>query len=361
MEERNMNKILATIAALAMVMAVAVAPAMAETIISGVTTGATIGGQGTPPLVKVKWEQIDPAIYGTDEDGDMTHQTLGAQILPPCEKSEIGTRLGLKPVQYYAIVTDPQGLGNIKQVKVVVYHPQNSWEQGSEKYQFTLNKVTDKISAIALFTNAYDHGLVTLNQGITKADVIDELQQDHALLYTNVADLDYEQPGGDYRVVASVTNNQDIEASLINTFNYVPTTCFALDNTNINYGQVPIGAAGIIKGGDTNFVLNDGGMTVRNLGNTNMQMVVGQDDMGFGQDINQAWKVYFDGRAGWQPVPVDYYPVKKVADPGAIIPSTILPGIIQHSTDEKLDFSIHVLIASTGGYSGNMALTSVIV
>lgn len=355
-----MKRILAAIIAFSMIMAVAVLPAMAtdpvpETVITGMTTSATIGGSGSlPPTVMAKWEQLDRTISGNSEDGDILHGTPGTEINPPCVYQ------GEKNIEYYSVVTDPNaGVGNIKQVWTVVWHPLNTWEDGSEKYQFELIPVTmSDIEAEAFINLAISEGLVTLGPGMTAADVAYQVRQGLAILYHHTESIYYEQPAGDYRVVANAINFQDVQDTLENTFNYVPATAFALDNMIVPYGNVPVGPLGKQIGGNAEFLLNDGAMTVRTLGNTNMEMLVGMDDMGFGKYSDGRWKVGFDGRVTDLIPTEDFPPQKMKADPTPLTPSFLLPGTALHSADTKIDFSIHVLIADTGDYDGNLVMTS---
>lgn len=304
---------------------------------ASITTAVNISaGGGNVPIVKAKWEQDTTVSL---EDADPSHIVPGAQFNPPC------TYQGKKPVEYYAIVTDAEDGGDLKQVWADVYHP-----NGSFKYEIPYAKITDTALAKAKLQVAFAAGLVKLNPPYTLAEILTELDKGTARLWMGVAELDYEQPAGDYTVnVTALDFNDNPSLILTNTFLYVPVSCFAVDNTAVNYGSVNIGKPKVVAG-DTIFLLNDGRMTVRNLGNTNMQVVVRQDDMGFGKDVTGMWNVQFDGRVGHVVTAVVYDPFV----------DTILPGVLPHSTDDELDFSIHVK-KGLGLHSGTMVLSSVIV
>jgi hypothetical protein len=336
-----MKKILAAVVAIVMVMAVSTLPTMAsQPTTATVTTSVTISaGGGNPPYIKAKWEQNDTAPLDDDP-------ATGIQFLPPC------TYQGKKHIRLFAVINDTESGGDVKMVWANVYHP-----DGSFKYKVDFVKITDNAQGKAYFDAAVAAKLVTFNDAITQADVDNELDKGVARVWMGEADLDYEQMSGTYTVKDFTLDWQDNPAELDNTFLYIPTTCFAVDNNAINYGPVSISTMKKIPG-DTIFSIGDGKMTVRNLGNTNMSVKVGQDDMGFGQNNVGAWNVEFDGRLGHLVTELVYDPV--VAKPGIVTPNTVLPGILQHSADDELDFSIHVKNALPGSYSGTMVLSSVI-
>jgi len=340
------KKNLAALVVFAMVLgliapAIISAPASAQTTSVVGTSVVVATGGGNSPVVKAKWEQDNTTFM---EDGDPSHIELGAQFLPPC------TYQGKKLVEYCAIVTDEEEGGDVQQVAADVWHPLNSWELGSFKYEVPLVKSLDNVAAKARFLAAVNAGLVTLNSGYTVDDVNYELDKGTARLWCGNTTLDYEQPAGYYTVnVTAYDHNSNPSTPLQNTFKYIPVNCFAVDNNAINYGNVSISTPKVIPG-NTIFALGDGKMTVRNLGNTNINITVMQDDMGFGKDVTGAWNVEFDGRVGHLVSSVWYLPLQWAT----------LPGTLIHSTDDELDFSIH-LKKGSGAHSGNMTLGSITV
>jgi len=343
-----MKRILAAIVAVAMLLTATV-PVSALTAAT-ITTSANVGtGSGSAPTVLAKWEQdLTPSL----EDGNPSHNIAGSQFLPTCVYNTY------KTITYYFVGKDPLGKANLKSPFVQVFYPVASWMGGVEKYQFSLVEVPNAIEAAALFDTAIAANLVTLDANTNAAFVHEELIQGTSVLYTATADLYYEDPSGDYTVKAFIYNGNNQADVLENTFLYVPTTCFEVDNSAVSYGPVTPNVPQY-SDGDTLFSPGDNKMTVRNLGNTNMQVKIGQDDMGFGQTMAGAWKVYFDGRMGFAPARLDFNPA---AFKGQIYSATtVLPGIVAHSSNEKPDSSIHVSIVPPGAYSGSMVLGSVIV
>ncbi len=120
------------------------------------------------------------------------------------------------------------------------------------------------------------------------------------------------------------------------------TNEFVLDNNAVNYGSVGIGHMKIVAG-DTLFSLNDGKMTVRNLGNTYIDVMLNQTDMGFGyhmEGANKVWNVEFCAKIGNEAAFTCYNPYETFKF--SLSPNQI----------ESIDFAIQVRKAiSTGNYS----------
>jgi len=337
-----MNKILAMMVAFTMVATMFVPVVSALNTQSVINTNVVIStGSGNIPIVKVKWEQDTSTSL---EDGDAIHAIPGSSFNPSCQYKVN------KTVKYYAIVTDVEDSGNLAQVWADVYHPLNTWEDGSFKYEIPFTRLDDKATAISLLTTATGYNLTTYNSAYNLSEVINEINKGTAKLWYGQAELDYEQPGGDYKVeVIGLDTNNNPSVALVNHFTYVKTTCFAIDNTAVNYGSVNIGTHKPIAG-DIHFVNGDNLLTVRNLGNTYMQLKVYQDDMGFNKDVNGMWNVQFDAQIGHLLSSVNYDPFVW----------TLVPGVLPHSTDDELDLSILVK-KGFGTHTGNMTLGSVIV
>jgi hypothetical protein len=326
---------------LAVVLVVAIAvPAFAN----GGTTDVTVtAGGGSPPIVKCKWE--------TPDDGDTGS---GTQVLPS------GTYQVYKEVHFWAVVTDPEGTGTVQTVYADVWHPEGPPLDGSFKYQLKLNLVPDKSSAMAEFEWAYNAGLVTfgydyINQcDFTYEEVVHELEQCLADFYHGQQKLHYHQPAGSYKVEAyAYDKNNNPSEHLENHFDYVPVTACEFDFQSVDYGSIDVCYNKWVGG---NLTFGDGIPTVRNIGNTNLRVQVAQDDMGFGK-TEPDWNVEYDARLGAYGVHANYLPYKFKGDPDPDpIPMTTLEDVLELCNTEKLDFSIHVIKADPGQYSGCMVL-----
>jgi len=339
---------LAVVLALALVMAIGIVPAMAEDIPTTVTVQ---GGTTTPPIIKCKWERdTSPCM----EEADPTHAVPGSQFLPPCEYD------AEMDVEYWVIVTDPEGVGTVKQVTVDVYHPAGPPLFGSWKYQVILEKVNKAEDGIPAYIAARDAGLIAYNDGYDDAEVWDELDKCTADVYKGVGQLHYHQPCGDYLVVADACDNGNAWASqaethLENTFEYVCTSCMEIDFDSLDYGTVEVNTNKWIAG-DTKWDDPVGPApvpnrpTVRNIGNCDIQITVSQDDMGFGFSgpaSEPDWNVEYDARMGSDTVnEVVYAPYEEV----------VLPNKLPLCNTEELDFSIHVQKSMAMTHSGVMTL-----
>lgn len=296
---------------------------------------------GNPPIVKCKWE--------TPDDGDPTHIAPGTQTLPPVAFDVT------KPIGYYAVVTDPEGVGTVSAVYADVFHPQGPPENGSFKYQIQLFPCGTIAEGLAQFDQAIAEGLITFASGFTPEDVRHQLEQGLAVVYCACGIIHYHQPAGDYRVEAYAfdrNNNQSVR--LINLFTYIPVTACEFDFATVNYGSVEV-CVNKWVGGDTTFALGDGLPTVRNIGNTNAQITVFQDDMSFGKTMD-VWNVEFDIRLGATGQNVVYNPAYAE---GAPIPNptvSVVPDVLSLCNTQKLDFSIHVKKAPAGAYNGTMTI-----
>lgn len=388
-----MKKILTMLVAFALVLAMSVVPAMADVI---GTTVSIAEGQGQAPIVLAKWEQQDPTkgfldinhvpildlgvplgLFGTTETGDTGHvlftpaETANTQINPPCVYQT------WVPVEYYAVVMDCNGLGTIINSHALVDYPDGTFKYKvvfapipNSPIQGSLDLVNNAdLDNLVVYGDEFDHDNDPMTDPITwtKDAIINELNKGTAQIWHGTADLYYEDPAGDYTVEVIVQDSSSNYDILINKLHYVPTTCFALDNDVISYGEIFINQLQT-KPGDTIFSSGDGMMTVRNLGNTGADILVGQDDMGFGITQFGDWNVGFNGRVGHNdPVTgaeISYlaYEPEIEKDKGTISNLITLPGWVQHSTDEELDFGILLNNLAnptiTSPYTGTMIIAS---
>jgi hypothetical protein len=334
-----------------------------------VETEVTVqGGTTTPPIIKCKWEQDTTVDL---EEGDPLHETAGAQFLPSLQY-QVPT-----PVEYWVIVTDPEGVGTVSQVTVDVYHPSTAPPPytGTFKYQVILTKVDKPTVGIPAYEAARDAGLVTYQTGYTDAEVTSELDKCTADVYMGEAELTYHQPAGLYDVYADACDTGNAWAStvgtdLYNQFEYLAGSGMEIDFEGVNYGAVEVCTNKWIAGdtvfdepADSGVAPDEGPATVRNLGNVEIQLMVAQDDMGLGYSgvpppTPATWNVEYDIRLGSNVAnEVVYWPYKLSGDPDPDpIPMVLLPNKLTLCQTEELDFSIHVKKAMAIPYIGEMIL-----
>jgi len=300
-----------------------------------VTTSVSMStGGGQIPVVLAKWE-TEPGASSL-ESGDPTHLTPGSQFMPPA------TFEGAKWLNYYGVVMDAESGGNVQMTYADVYHP-----DGTFKYQIHFTKLS-KADGIAAFSAATPIGLLKIGPGAPDAAyVLNELNKETAAVWMGTAEIHYCQMDGNYRVdVRTVDMNQNPSAYLTNTFYYVPVTAAEYDFTAVNYGSVSMGAPAVWRAGDTLFSNGDGKPTVRNVGNTKLNIKINQSDMGFGKDVTGTWNVLFDARLGHTSVEPLYNPFT----------DHVLLDTLDRSHTDELDFSIHVL-KGFDSHSGTMTLS----
>ncbi len=339
-------------------LALALISPAAALAISGTTEVTIASGSGTPPVVKCKWEQQPVAVCPALEDGDTPHLVPGFQILPPLVAG------AKKMIEYYTVVTDEEDQGSVAQAFADVYHPAGSPEPYGPsvtggisnapyfKYEVPFTKLGHSTAEIALVQAAYDAGLITFNSAYDLADVLYELDKGTADLWKGQAEIDYEQPAGNYDVyVYAVDTNNVFSVPVYNQFTYVAVCGIEVDFTGINFGSVNLKVEKMIAG-DT--VWDSPGInkaTVRNIGNTWTSVNVKFTDMGFGKDVDNNWNVNFDARMGSDNT---YYI-------GGILPGveTQLVNALALSCKDELDLSIKV-IKGTGTHTGTVTIGCII-
>jgi hypothetical protein len=331
------------------------------------SSGGT-GGDGNPtnpaPIVKCKWE-YDMNVYIDCVDPCECDCTCYEHDACPCEEG-----LQVKPiiggqvmVGYYAIVTDPSGVADIEKVYADVWHPDCTF-----KYQIELELVgmDDGVYSEAEALFAWSHvlssheDLITINEDwamdndftLSEAydDIEDELEEELAYLYHGIAPIDYCQPGGFYYVGVKARDAFSWSDYVFNQFWYIPTSAIEIDFDTVNYGTLNLDTYKRV-GGDTDMNTMSK-PTVKNIGNTPVDLYVKQDDMGFERTMVNGvweWNVMFDARMTADPTPVSYEP-----DEGYVrIPGSPLA----LCTQEKLDFGITVFKGYCGeDYQGTLDL-----
>jgi hypothetical protein len=325
--------------------------------------------------VIIQGEDCPPCTEPCGEDGNYYHDacacTPGLQVKPI-----IGSTV---TVGYFAVVTDPNGVGTVSHVYADVWHPDGTFKYQIELFPIGFDTYGDYYNTEALAAWAHVTGnhsdLITINSdwaatlppGITaEDDIYDELWQDLAYLYYGEAEISYCQPGGYYYVGVRGHDTYNTWCNyLYNTFWYIPTSAVELDFNSLNYGTVTIPSSSPTWVGGDSDMLTSLKPTAKNIGNTPVELYVWQDDMDF-SDTNGAWNVMFDARLGPpNGNPAVYYSPYDFVDNGLpetdpnyfAWPGVQIPGILPLCTENKLDFSIHAYKGMPGlTYSGIMKL-----
>lgn len=343
---------------LTMVFALSFALAMPIFADVSVTTGLTADTSGgIAPIVKAKWEA------NADRYTDNS-TAAGAQLMPS------GQYQVNKTIALCAVVTDPDGLADVKNVYADVFYPnvalgsshtpltdQSGAGCGALMQEDSLTKLS-KADGIELFCNKVknqNNNLPTFNTGYNYNEICGEtgeLQKDTAAVYCGQKDLSYEDPSGDYKVWAVAVDQAGKQGLLENYFNYQPLTAFETDFDSVAYGSVRLYTHKIISGDKTWDAMNAGKASVRNVGNTRLAMKVRQNDMGLGKTDGN-WNVKYDARVGSAATYANYFPE---------VTKTLTDQLDLSELDE-MDFSIDISkfppTHQGDSYTGTMTLSAV--
>ncbi len=354
-----MNKTI-YIAAIIALFVLSIAPVLADVNVNTGLVRDTSGG--AEPIVKAKWEAN--YVSATNRYTDASTND-GAQLLPS------GIKDVNKTISICAVVTDPDGLADVKNVYADVFYPegielgdshtplpdQSGQGCGQFMQEDSLTKLS-KTAGIELFCNKVrnlNNNLPTFNSGYDYDEICGEtgeLQKDTAAVYCGQKDLSYEDPDGDYKVWAIAQDQNGLQGILENHFTYLPLTAFETDFTQVNYGNVRLNTHKIVSGDLTWDVLNQGKASVRNVGNTRLTMQVWQTDMGLGK-TDGLWNVKYDARVG-------SYSSYAVYNPET---TTSLADELDLSELDEMDFSIDISkfppTHSDPSFIGNMTLSAV--
>ncbi len=330
-------------------------------------------GGGDAPIVKAKWEMLPQGEWNyVCDDCDVQSESriladdscrAGAQFMPT---GEWDTN---KEIYVCAIATDPDGVSDINAVYADIFYPEGialgpghddngCGEQHGleielqelpkmEGYNLFCGGIYSHNSNLPTFSEGYDFEEICANDG--------ELMKETAKVYCKYTQLKWEDPAGFYRVQVHAVDMAGVDSEpLMNYFEYLPLTAFETDFDSVNYGNVKLNTHKIVNG-DLTFGTADK-PTVRNVGNTRLNMTVWQDDMGLGQTENGEvwWNVQWDARVGSMAEFSVYDPFE----------TTTLMDTLELSSWDEMDFSILVKkfplnTGKNGVYSGDMTLGAV--
>lgn len=339
-------------------------PALAASVTTGLTQ---VQSGGSAPIVKAKWEmnptKATTTPYGYLGTDDST--VAGAQFNPTGVKDQN------RVITICAIVTDPDGVADIAGVYADVYYPVNI-ALGSSHVKLAdqtgagcggfmqQDKLTvlSKADGIELFCNKIrnnNNNLPTIASPYSYDEICKtdgELPKETAKVYCVDKNLSYEDPSGMYKVTVVAQDANSLNGSLDNQFEYLPLTAFETDFTSVSYGNVKLNTHKIINGDLTWAPATSTMPTVRNVGNTRMNLTVWQNDMGLGKTTGNGWNVQYDARVGSNAT-------FSVYDPEV---TTTLQDTLDLSEMDEVDFSILVKKFPTSGstnWVGTMTLGAV--
>ena len=160
-----------------------------------------------------------------------------------------------------------------------------------------------------------------------------QLMEERAYVYCANKELIWEDPAGDYKVeVFALSTYGQFSNLAVNHYEYLPWTSYEVDFTSVDYGTVLLNVEKKVIGDLTYEPPCSDRPTVRNTGNTRLNMGVEQDDMGMGT-TDGVYNVSYRARVGneeldWK----SYVPYEHVW----------LEDVLDLSEVEKMDFNITV-------------------
>jgi hypothetical protein len=310
------------------------------------------------PLIKAMWEMQGPvaSLSGTDDSTDARAQFL------PSGQYQIN-----KPISVCAVVSDADGAVDISSVSSEVYYPMLSFgpevkdgrtgcgqKKGAECQMVQLTKeegfnlfcntIQNSNANLPLFYDIYNFAGICGEEG--------ELQKETAAVFCCDRELLYDDLSGGYKVLAF---GQDIGGNSSNifsgTFSYLELTAFETDFESLNYGNVGLNSRKTVEG---DLIWQEpkaeNQPTVRNVGNTRLQMEISQNDMGLGK-TEGIWNIRYGSKVGVASPWKNYWPEEK----------TLLDLILDLDKMDQIDFAIEVLkfpLDDTKDYSGKMTLNA---
>ncbi len=248
---------------------------------------------------------------GTDDSKD-----LGVQILPSGEY-----RVDKK---YTACVL----IANIADESFAtatasIYYPENiAFDKNSEracgqiKNEIKLEKVL-KEEAIDLICNQIrndNNNLLSWYENEESGSVYNYekicgsegfLDQNKASLFCAENSFSYDDPAGEYQVLVSIKKGLENLDEAQNILKYLELTVFENDFSDFQYGAATPNELKLIEG--DSIWGNSLHPTVRNIGNTRLQIKIWQNDFNLGKS-NGIWNIKYRARVGENADFLDYFP-----------------------------------------------------
>jgi hypothetical protein len=367
------KKLLIIVLTLVLSLSLAIPAVAADGPVKDADTSATVSGGTThsPPIVKCKWETS--GTEADSENGDPTHLTLGTQIDPVIDE-DAQTCVGT--VYYWAFVTDPQGVADIREVCADV------WEPGDDpdyvfKYKVEMPQIMigDWQGMKDALTAADAADLVTYAPGYDLNELVGtdkEIDQHTVLLFRGMDVIEGHQPGGIYHVDCyAYDQSNELAAFLTNCFEYVRTEALVKDFTEIDWEEVNVCQEKVVcgdqimyendanKDGYDDTTLKPNLPTLKSTGNCNLDISVYFSEMvSATRPIDE---VEFD--AYLESPEYKVYPIPPETETD-ISNGTMLepPYETFHTqcpqcTPTKLGLSIHVIQAMPDTYTGTVTIT----
>jgi len=239
------------------------------------------------PVVQAVWE-MNQAV-STSDQGQDDSLADGAQFMPSGEYQVD------KTIEICAVANDPDGLEDLASVNSQIYYPENIYLGpnressqpgcGQAKEGWMLMKTLEPSQGLELFCEqlrSQNANLPSFKTGYDFAALCGpagDLIKETSRVFCGQVGLAYQDPAGEYRVKIAALDQKNEAGTLENSFKYLELVAFEIDFDNIDYGSMRLNNAKVLSGNDA-FLANDGQPTLRNIGNTRLEINIKQNDMG---------------------------------------------------------------------------------
>lgn len=311
------------------------------------------------PVVQAIW-QMNQAASSSDQGQDDSLAD-GAQFMPS------GQYQVDKPIEVCAVVSDPDGLADLTGVNGQIYYPKDiylgpdrSSSQpgcGQSKEEWFSMAVLTPSQGINLFCEQLKSQNANLPNFKTGYDFESlcgpsgDLNKETSRVFCGQNRLAYQDPAGEYRVKITALDQKQAEGLLENSFKYLELIAFEIDFDNIEYGSMRLNTPKVLAGNET-FSANDGRPTLRNIGNTRLEIAIKQNDMGLGKS-ETGWNLTYQARVGQDAILTNYWPEAW----------TTLANSMNLGQTSQFDLAVEVLkfpeAAAEGHYAGRLSLNAV--
>jgi hypothetical protein len=318
---KKLTAMVGTVLAVVLVLSLAL-PVMASDTPQTVNTEAVVGGGDAPPYICAKFETPDDNSSTTD-----TVELIPEPPAPPLPPAE-GPNDGWKPIKFYVVLGDTNGVDDIAAVDVSVFYPDgtlkfqvravsdgatvrtwtatggpttppapynwgppaptvrqltfdnvnNDWDDGLVDMDGDCTPETTVPDALAAYGTRVKYGPnpnIAGNPDFTMEQVIDDIKANKQIMLELVTYMWFHQDACTYKVVAQGTDmsGSTTNPGLENFFDYVSIVSLYIDfSTGINWGAINIGEVNY-KYGDRD-ITTPGLPTVWNNGNDPAQLKV---------------------------------------------------------------------------------------
>ncbi|MCK5510886.1 hypothetical protein KAI65_05100 [Candidatus Parcubacteria bacterium] len=266
------------------------------------------------PEIIAQWQMLalkDNNIYKGEDDS----KDIGAQILPSGEY-KLDRQYAICAIVGGDFGTAGSVLANVNYPKDIAYDKSFKKGCGQEKSEVELSAIPKKeaLEIICRQTRENNNNLLVWHTNKEENYVYGYekvcgtkgfLEQDTVSLFCAESSLAFDDPAGEYQVLLKVKDSQENLAEASNVLKYLELTTFENDFSNFQYLRVAENKFKITRGDSV-----WGGLfrpTVRNIGNTRLQIKIQQDDFNLGK-TNGIWNLEYKARVGKNAEWLNYFP-----------------------------------------------------